>query len=258
MRDPIPLKPDEGAPPPPSLPGTVVVREDVESVTESLATELLIHAHNCVRTFGDFHLALPGGRTPVPLYRRLMIDPKFRDLPWKRTHLWLVDEHPVPFDDERSNFKTINEFLGDHSDIPREQLHPIYALADDAADRYETELREVLLWREKGQDRLDYVLLGLGADGSVAGLTATENGHDDRLVRHTPSRTTMTRHLINASRFVAILVTGNHKADVIRAITEPDASSEALPVLAISPVGGTLRWYLDAAACPTSPSHSRD
>ena len=76
-------------PPTPRLPGTVVVREDVDALVDAVAADLLIQAHNCVRTFGDFHLALSGGTTPVLLYQRLMIDPAYRELPWTRTHLWI-------------------------------------------------------------------------------------------------------------------------------------------------------------------------
>jgi hypothetical protein len=84
----------------PALPGTVVVRESADELVDAVAADLFIHALNCIRTFGDFHLALSGGSTPLPLYRRLMYDPSYRDLPWTRTHLWMVDERRVPFDDE--------------------------------------------------------------------------------------------------------------------------------------------------------------
>ncbi len=258
MHDPIQLDPAGEGPPAPSLPGAVVVRDDIEELTESLAADLLIHAHNCVRSFGDFHIAVSGGDTPVPLYRRLMIDPKFRDLPWKRTHLWFVDERPVPFDHGGSNFRTVNEFLGDHSDIPREQFHPIFAMSPDGADRYEQELRETLLWREKGQDRLDFALLGLGTDGAIAGLTphspaVLEGASSDRLVRANPDRVTMTHRLLNASRFVAVLVTGGHKTEAIRAAADEAALPHEQPARALAPVGGMLRWYLDASACPPPP-----
>ena len=119
-------------PPAPKLPGTVVLREDADTLVDAVAADLLIQAHNCVRAFGDFHLALSGGSTPVVLYQRLMIDPAYRELPWARTHLWIVDERRVPFDDDRSNYKMINEIIGDHSGIPAEQVHPIFAMADDA------------------------------------------------------------------------------------------------------------------------------
>lgn len=271
---PLPAKPD--------LPGDVVVRDTVDDLVDAIAADLCIHAHNCVRTFGAFHIALSGGSTPVPLYRRLMYDPNYRGLPWTRTHLWIVDERRVSFEDERSNFKMIRELLGDHSGIPPEQVHPMFALAPDADDEYERVLREELGWRERGQDRLDYVLLGMGSDGHTASLfpgshalmAELDPNAQQRLVRINegpgvtpPDRLTMTLRLINASRLIALMVTGESKrptlekvaavcrrmrASGVKAATPSEI--EALPVLGLSPVGGELRWYLDQSACPLLPS----
>jgi 6-phosphogluconolactonase len=247
----------------PPLPGTVVLRETADDLIDAAAADLLFQAKSCVRTFGDFHLALSGGTTPEPLYRRLMYDPNYRDLPWKRTHLWIVDERRVPFDDERSNFKMIRETLVIHSDIPTEQVHPIPATLDDADTRYETEIKEVLAWREKGHDRLDYALLGMGADGHTASLFPRSPAlrDDGRLVLINsgpavtpPDRVTMTLTLLNASRFLGVMVTGEKKrqtiARVATAARDGGATPEDLPILGITPLGGELRWYLDAAACP--------
>jgi len=259
--EPIPATPIEVLPPKPRLPGSVVLRASPEDLIDSIAADLFFHAKNCVRAFGDIHLALSGGTTPEPLYRRLMYDPNYRELPWKRTHLWIVDERRVAPDDDRSNFKMIRETLVSHSDIPSEQVHPIDALADDADTRYETELKETLAWREKGHDRLDYVLLGMGADGHTASLfpnsPALTAGGRLILINSGPAvtppdRVTMTFDLLNASRFIAVMVTGEKKRDmvakVVAAAKSPDPAE--LPVLGITPLGGELRWYLDAAAVP--------
>lgn len=265
----------------PSLPGTVIVRRDIDSVVDALAADLLLHAFNCVRAFGDFHLALSGGSTPVALYQRLMIDPGYRAMPWTRTHLWIVDERRVPFDDDRSNYKMIGEIIGDHSGIPPEQVHPIFALAEDADEQYAAKLREVLGWRDKGHDRLDFVLLGMGADGHTASLfprspalreslllagpggkPAPKTPSEVALVRINagptvtpPERVTMMLPLINASRFVAALVTGKAKREILarvgRTASPPTPrESEELPILGVRPVAGELRWYLDHDACP--------
>jgi 6-phosphogluconolactonase len=247
------------APPTPRLPGTVVVRETVDELIDAVAADLYLHALNCIRAFGDFQLALSGGSTPLPLYRRLMYDPAYRDLPWVRTHLWMVDERRVPFDDDRSNFKTINELIVDHSGIPPEQVHPICAMADDADRQYEALLRETLGWRERGQDRLDYVLLGMGADGHTAslfprspaldgdgdgdedGAAAGELGRwgemgerRERLVRINagsavtpPDRVTMTLRLINGARFVGVLVTGEGKRETVGKVARAAAALRA-------------------------------
>jgi 6-phosphogluconolactonase len=250
----------------PPLPGTVVVRELADDVIDVIAADLFLQAKNCVRTFGDFHLALSGGSTPEPLYRRLMYDPSFRDLPWKRTHLWVVDERRVPHDDDRSNFKMIRETIVLHSDIPKEQVHPINTASASPDVEYERELRETLAWREKGHDRLDFVVLGMGTDAHTASLFphSPALSTTDRLVTMNagptvtpPERITMTFDLINASRFIAILVTGASKRPAIERVLSRNggrAGVEELPILGVAPLGGEQRWYLDKAACPPPPS----
>lgn len=242
----------------PPLPGDVIAIETVDELIDRIAADLVIHAENCVRQFGDFHLALSGGNTPQPLYERLMYDPNYRRLPWRRTHLWMVDERCVPFDDSASNFRAIDETIVDHADIPREQVHPIFAMSDNADVAYEKELREALGWREKGQDRLDFVLLGMGADGHTASLFPHSEALQEkqRLVRFNvsehatpPKRVTMTFPIINSARFVAVMVTGSAKAATLRRVCEPDSGADDLPIKGVDPTSGELRWYLDAEAC---------
>ena len=156
--------------PRPNLPGEVIVSAQVDELIDGLCADLLTHARTCVRQFGDFHLALSGGSTPEPLYRRLMYDPRLRQFPWKKTQLWQVDERCVADDDDRRNWKMLRSILLDHSDIPPEQAHPMPVLACDGDSRYETALRDALEWRERGHDRLDFVLLGMGADLHTASL----------------------------------------------------------------------------------------
>lgn len=248
----------EPLPDKPALPGSVIVRDSVDEVIDAAAADLITQARACTRAFGDFHLALSGGSTPEPFYRRLMYDPALRDFPWTRTHLWIVDERRVPFDDERSNFAMIRDIIVEHSDIPRTQVHPIRATEDACDSAYEEELRANLEWREPGHDRLDYVLLGMGADGHTASLFPHSPALNDngRLVlvnegpRVTPpDRVTMTYLLLNASRFVAVLVTGERKRGTVARVA---AGGEVLdmPILGVAPLAGELRWYLDAAACP--------
>ncbi len=258
--EPYSLEPEPAAP---RLTGEVILRPDAEDLHYALACDLLLHAFNCVRAFGDFHLALSGGSTPLPFYRRLMVDPLFRDFPWKRTHLWIVDERRVPPDDERCNFLQISETLVEHSDIPRSQVHSMDALAPNADRAYEKELRDTLSWREKGHDRLDFVLLGMGSDGHTASLFPRSPAiaeHRRLVVLNSgptvtpPDRVTMTLPLINASRFVAVLVTGSAKRAAIERVALAAATgalqTEDMPILGVKPIGGALRWYVDHEAAP--------
>lgn len=255
--EPIDLAPDSEIPAP-ALPGTVMTADTAERLHERLAADLIAQALNCVHQFGDYHLALSGGGTPMPFYERLMTDPNYRLMPWRRTHLWIVDERRVPFEDEKNNYRHIHEIIVDHSDIPAAQVHPILAMEEDAPARYERALRESLGWRERGQDRLDFVLLGMGDNGHTASLFPQTTVLDERVrwvstcegpTVTPPPRVTMTYPLINAARFVGVLVTGANKAAMIERVATGKDDYHALPIKGIHPAAGELRWYLDRAAC---------
>ena len=248
---------------PPELPGQVILKRDDEELHHALGSDLMLHALNCVRTFGSFHLALSGGSTPIPFYCRLMVDPLFRPFPWTKTHLWLVDERRVPFDDELSNYKHIHECLVEHSGIPQAQVHPIPVMDVQPDVTYEDELEQTLGWRERGHDRLDFVLLGMGGDGHTASLFPHSPALDEqkKLIALNsgptvtpPERVTMTYRLINAARFVAVLVTGEGKRKTIARIEKASEPTTDLPILGVKPSQGSLHWYLDHAACPNQPA----
>jgi len=242
----------------PALPGDVIATISEEHLIDSLSAELVAQATLCVRQFGTFHLALSGGSTPLPLYERLMYDPNCRSLPWAHTHLWIVDERCVPFDVDRSNYQMIHETIGIHSGIPPEQLHPIAAMSETADADYESQLKEILAQRETGEDRLDFVLLGMGTDGHTASLFPGHDAINERvkLVRaieaanvDPPQRITMTLPLINSARQIAVLVTGEAKAPMIQKIAKGHESMDELPIKGVLPHNGSLKWYLDAGAC---------
>jgi 6-phosphogluconolactonase len=257
-------------PPIPALPGVVATRPHVDDVIDLLALALTNAAVECARAFGEFHLALSGGSTPMPLYRRLMLDPSYRHLPWDRTHLWIVDERRVPFDDPQSNYRQIHELLVEDSGIPKPQVHPIEAMRPDADRHYENELRQALDWRRSNQDRLDFVVLGMGADGHTASLFPRSRALRDAsspprdVLINTgpevtpPERVTMTPHLLNGARQLAVLVCGQGKRQTIAKVSAASRlaphdialAADELPILSIQPSAGTLTWYLDHAACP--------
>jgi 6-phosphogluconolactonase/glucosamine-6-phosphate isomerase/deaminase len=226
----------------PALPGAVIAAPTFDEVIDHVAADLVAQAEACVRQFGDFHLALCGGQTPQPLYQRLMYDPRYRMLPWRRTHLWFVEERCVPFDSPHSNYREISETIGDHSDIPPDQFHPIFAESPTADTDYEAQIREALEWREKGHDRMDFVLLAL--DEQKRWLRKV------RCVDAEPSeRVTMTLPFINSARVVAILANGGAKAEAIQRLARGGDSPQRLPVRGVQPIAGELIWYLDADAC---------
>lgn len=238
------------------LPGFAVVRETDDEVIDALLADLIIHARNCTRTFGDFHLAISAMPASEPALRRLMYDPNLRDFPWGRTHLWLTDDLDVPWEDERSRSRLVSELIVDHADLPREQFHPIVRPRDSSVRRgdaevseaYESEFRDVLAWREKGHDRPDFVFLTLGAQGRVGGLfpggeAVCSQSRLFAMERGGPGIITITPMLINASRLVAVLATGEEARNSLRHLAS--CSPTDMPAAGIRPLGGELRWYLE-------------
>jgi hypothetical protein len=222
----------------PELPGEVCVRASDHDAVGALAADLLLHAHNCVRAFGDFHLCVSGDGAVEPALLRLLTDPAHRDLPWRRTHLWPFAERLDP--GPGAEYDLIHETIAIHADLPKEQTHRIDTARPDAAAHYERELRETLAWREKGHDRLDYALL---SPTSPPARWGDSEDPESALVRSYTDRVACTRRLVNASRLISVLALGDRPS-----IERIGGSRHALSALA--PVGGSLRWYLDEAACP--------
>ena len=227
----------------PALPGgSVVVRPTQDELLDAIASDLYMHAAACVREFGDFHLALSVWPEAEALYLRLLYDPRFRDLPWKRTHLWLVEEN---FSQNR--FEVLEQAIVLQSDIPQQQVHRPAQTQD-----YQAELQESLGWREKGHDRLDFALLPLLERGQTHGSRSA--GPAAALVETRPGQVLMTRRLLEATRFIAIAALGSGSVEGVREIVtrgtrRSGAGSDRLFADEISPLGGELRWYVDQSAC---------
>lgn len=251
-----------------NLTGAVHVARDRDRLFDDLAMAMIGAADDAAGRRGVFHLALSGGSTPEPFYVRLVTDPRFRGLPWDKTHLWMADERRVPEDDPRNNYRMIRESLADHVPMRSRQKHPMPVLLDDPAAAYERELREAFQGGPAsaggtGVPRLDFILLGMGDDAHTASLFpgSAALSVSDRLIAVNdgagvtpPPRITMTYPLINAARHVAVLAVGEKKAATLRRVNAqlaqgPDRA--AMPITGIDPqraAGGTMTWYLDPAA----------
>ncbi|RMD63004.1 MAG: hypothetical protein D6824_06005 [Planctomycetota bacterium] len=232
-----------------SAPGAAIVHSTFDEAVDALAAEMLVHALNCVRTFGDFHVALCGGRTLAPLYMRLLYDPPLRVFPWARTHVWLASDWRREGERRGRVFTELEETIVAHSGMPPEQAHEGDLESDEPAARYEQTLKEALAWREKGHDRLDMVLLSVGAQGRVAGLRSPTSGDDAALPlvrRSDPAEGqgavqgfTLTERAINGARLVCGLVASPGKVEALR---RASASQRDTPLARLQLRGGELRW----------------
>ena len=249
----------------------VHVADTTYDLHDDLAGVLMAAAINAVADRGVFHLALSGGSTPEPFYMNLVVDPRFRGIPWQLTHAWIVDERRVDEEDPRCNFRMIRQSLLDHVPMKSRQMHPMPVLLEDPATAYEEELRRVFFPSEAGLSpvagaydklpRLDFVLLGMGDDGHTASLfpespALTEQRRwiavNEGPKVTPPARVTMTYPLINAARQVVVLCTGGRKLSMLSRVSQclkvygPDP--QRLPITGVKPMDGEMAWYLDGAA----------
>lgn len=225
---------------PPELPGSVRVGEDLEETLDFIAADLFIQSCNCVRSFGDFHLALSHGQVQERLLIKLMVDPKYRTMPWSRTHLWSIAESKLEPGHPEHSMTHWTQIAVDAGGIPAAQVHCVFGHQPTGARLYADELTEHLEWRERGHDRLDFVLLGDEID-----LIGGFDDPTDQLVSFTPcqSRIVMTRRLINSSRFIGILGVGQSGRALVDVVGKDHRE------IGLSPAGGVMRWYLDGYAC---------
>jgi 6-phosphogluconolactonase len=159
------------------------------------------------------HVGLSGGSTPRAAYElaaELLPD-------WTGADVWLCDERVVPLDDERSNFRLVQESV-----LTRVRGTPVvHAVETDlgaeaAAARYDEELRDVTL---------DLALLGIGVDGHTASLFPNAPGLEERERRAIAAepgleplvpRVTMTPPVFARAHLVLYLAVGEEKAEPVR------------------------------------------
>jgi 6-phosphogluconolactonase len=159
------------------------------------------------------HVAITGGSTPRVAYERAA---DLRD-DWSGVDFWFTDERCVPPDHEHSNFGMAERALLSHAEGATVHRMRGELGHEDGATAYENELGEF------GPDALDLILLGVGPDAHICSLFPGDDalGERERLVVgvETPgmaplvSRITLTLPVVNASRQIVFLVTGEDKAE---------------------------------------------
>jgi 6-phosphogluconolactonase len=190
------------------------------------------------------HVCITGGSTPKKAYERAAAA---RD-DWSGADFWFTDERCVPPDHEHSNFRMVEEALlamtgGATVHRMRGELGPEEGAADHERE-----------FEAAGRPKFDLILLGMGPDAHICSLFPGDSalGERERSVVgvETPgmaplvSRITFTLPVVNASRRIAFLVTGEDKADAVaRAFSgRPDPSAPA------SLVEGEVTVLLDEGA----------
>jgi len=206
-----------------------------------------------------FTIALSGGSTPKRLYE-LLADPtqQFRSqLPWDCIHFFWTDERHVPPDHPDSNYRMVREAMLVRAPVPPTNVHRMLSEkpnASEAANDYESQLRDFFHLPAGELPRIDFALLGLGPEGHTASLFPDSEVLQETqrwvaapwIAKLNSYRLTMTLPVLNNASTVVFLVSGSEKAEILREVLkgEPDR----FPAQRINPTNGALSWLVDENA----------
>lgn len=245
-----------------AAPLRVVRAETLEAGAEAAARLLAEAASEAVAAGRRFALALPGGSSPLPVYRLLAAGgPMHAAIPWAETEVFFVDERCVPPEHAESNFRSAREHLLDRVPVAPEHVHRMRGELPpaEAAEAYAAVLADRLPASPDGLPILDCALLGLGEDGHVASLfpnaptldpDAPEQHRPVLAVRDAPKpppdRITLSLATLNAARRAVLLAFGPGKAEAVRRLVH-EPRTPALPASLLRPAN-KLVLVADGAA----------
>jgi 6-phosphogluconolactonase len=208
--------------------------DDAGELAEAVASDVGFIIGQAIEARGDAVVALPGGKSPVPVFERLAE----AKLAWRRVTIIPGDDRLVEVTDPLSNAAVLARHfmpLGARVVPLVSSAASDHRAAGAAADARLADLH----WP------LDLVWLGVGADGHTASIlpgpdldAALNAPHQRRAVGVMPdplppeapvARVTLTRGAIAAARTLLLTLSGDAKRAVLeQAIEEGDASR--LPV----------------------------
>ena len=191
-----------------------------------------------------FRMSLCGGGTPRPVYEALVNEV----IDWENLEITFSDERCVPPSHDDSNYKMAAEALLSKVSIKENNIIRIKGELDpvESASQCEDQLRK----RSNGSIYMhDLLLLGMGEDGHTASLfpgTSALNESERWVVdNYIPdkdvNRVTFSYPLINASRKILVLATGEKKKKLVNDMIDGD---ESFPISKISPDNGKVIWLL--------------
>ncbi len=245
---------------------SVKVCPTVDEVTRDAAELFAASVSSAVSARGQARVAISGGSTPKAVFELLARD--YADkISWGHVQLFWVDERCVPPADKESNFGMTKQAMLDKVPLPAANVHRMEGELDpqEAAARYEAEIRNTLRLEGAETPAFDLILLGLGPDGHTASLFPhTEALHELAricLANHVPQkdtwRLTLTWPVITQGREVVFLIEGEEKAGVLKTVFTGAYDPEQYPAQLIRPANGRLALLLDQAVAAQLPEANR-
>ena len=242
-----------------------LVYDTPDRVAQAAAEVFTRYVNEAALVKGVARIAISGGTTPKRMFA-LLADPEqpfAKAVAWDKLELYWVDERCVGPEDADSNYRMTREQLLSKVQLPADKVFRMEGELppEEAANKYETYLRNNFKLEGAQVPTFDLIFLGMGDDGHTASLFPHTDALNElgRLVvpNHVPQkdtwRITLTFPVINQGKRVVFLIEGAAKADRLHQVLLGDYDPEALPSQLIRPDSGHLYLLLDAEAARRLP-----
>jgi 6-phosphogluconolactonase len=204
-----------------------LIVDEKRALGDRFARQLTSLAHEAATLGTTLRIALAGGSVAqvfLPALAQAPLDESVLEV-------FFCDERAVPLHHPDSNFKLAHDLWLDGAAVPKQRVHPLYG--EDALERVAHHYEQAL--RQRAEDPLDVVLLGVGPDGHIASLfpghAALNSARWVEVVRDSPKppaqRLTMTLSVLLRARHIFVAAFGAEKASVLEGALAGDV---ALPV----------------------------
>ncbi|KAK4260985.1 hypothetical protein QN277_004041 [Acacia crassicarpa] len=249
--------------------GEVRIHESLEELKTDLADYIAEISEASVKKRGLFAIALSGGSL-ISLISKLSETPYSKTMEWSKWYIFWADDRLMAKSHADSNYRLAKDCLLSKVPIIPSHVHSINdtVSAEEAAGEYEFLIRQsvknriVSVSETSDCPNFDLILLEVGVDGHVASLfpnqSALEEREEEWVTFTTDSskkpsheRITFTLPVINSASNIAVVATGDSKAEAVHLAAAADSTGPECPVVParmIHPVKGKLVWFLDKPA----------
>ena len=237
----------------------VEVVSDPEGLAQRSVALFVDDAEKAIKAKGTFYIAISGGHTPQRFFELLGEVSKAKALPWDKIQLFWVDERYVPPDSKWSNYKLAADTFLAKVAIPKENVHRIPTEYNDfkaAAQCYEETIRKVFGLRENQFPQFDLIVLGMGAEGHTGSLFPNSYALLDTedlacvvyVLDEKLNRITLTHPVLCAASHLAVLVSGEEKAGILKEVLTHEPDEVQYPIHTLWPILNKVTWLVDSKA----------
>jgi 6-phosphogluconolactonase len=230
------------------------IYEKAQSASEACARKIIELLGRTLGSQPRASLAVSGGNTPKLMFAE-MARTRFD---WTNVHLFWVDERVVSPTDSQSNYRLAKENFLDPAHFPSANVHriPGELRPQEAAKRYDDEIRSFFKLSTSAAPRFDIVHRGMGPDAHTASLFPGEILIDDHqnlvgavyVEKLEQWRVTLLPAVLQAARHTLMLVSGDDKAEPLKAVLRERYDPMKYPAQITTYDGEGVLWFLDNAA----------